>query len=235
MFRIYTPKEVVVQCRVPVMNVVLTNSFYLTLLALCAVYTFKTRKLPKQFRETKASTLAIYLAATIHVIVLLIVCTMDEQNLLRGRASTLSHPLAASAVLFPICSPKIYNVVFREERKLICYLTKSKRLLKNSRNWDEAVGVSLRKCNSTPDLLRRRAGTESNLQLGVLIDGLIRNHAVSLATFPEDSRSRATSTDTLSSNRCFSGNNRNGGGENKDFDPSHTVKELSNSVYSTWL
>ena len=116
MSKIYTPDEVVVQCNITRLNVAITNSFYLSLLALCAVYTFKTRKLPKQFRETKGLALAIYLAATIHLIVLSIVCTMEDQNLIRGRAVILSQPLAASAIFFPVYLPKLYSVVFRKEK-----------------------------------------------------------------------------------------------------------------------
>lgn len=231
--KIYTANEVIVQCNVTELSVAITNTFYLTLLSLCAVYTFKTRKLPKQFRETKGLALAIYLAATIHLIVLSIVCTMDNQSLIRGRLVILSHPLAASAVLFPLYLPKLYSVAFREEKKIVHRMARKKASAGN----DDNDGVALRMSQSTPDLLRRRLETDTgnNRHLGVPAEGLIRNHAESLATLSDDSRSPATSTDTLPSNRCFSTGEISRRGEERDTDSSYADNRSSYSVYSTWL
>jgi len=206
------------------LSVAITNTFYLSLLAVCAVYTFKTRKLPKQFRETKGLSLAIYLAATIHLIVLSIVSTMDEQSLIRGRAFMLSHPLAASAVLFSIYLPKLYSVVF-PRKNIVCKMAKNKTLSGNAGR-DDTDGVSLRLSHSTPDLLRRRADTANTRHLGVLTEGL---------THSEDSRSRTTSTDTLPSNRCFSTGELNRRVEERDNDLRYDENESNYSVYSTWL
>lgn len=215
------------------LSVAITNTFYLSLLAVCAVYTFKTRKLPKQFRETKGLSLAIYLAATIHLIVLSIVCTMDEQSLIRGRAFMLSHPVAASAVLFSIYLPKLYSVVF--PRKNVVYKMAKNKTLSGNAGRDDTDGVSLRLSHSTPDLLRRRADTANTRHLGVLTEGLIRSHAESSVTLSEDSRSRATSTDTLPSNRCFSTGELNRRVEERDSDLRCDENESNYPVYSTWL
>lgn len=226
----------VVQCNVTDVCALITNLLYLTLLALCAVYTFKTRKLPKQFRETKGLALSIYLAATLHLIVLSIVCIMDKQSLIRGRAVTLSHPLVASAVFFPIFSPKLYSVIFRKER----IVTKIQRKNDSSGNVakDYADGIWLRISQSTPDLLRRRPDGTSNLPLGEFPEDSNRSHAESLATLSEDSRSRATSTDTLRSNiglldrrTSTSELNRRREGEAS---PMHE-NNSNHSIYTTWL
>ena len=227
----------VIQCHVTELSVGITNSFYLLLLALCAVYTFKTRKLPKQFRETKGLALAINLDATNHLIVLSIVCTMDEQSLIRGRVVILSHPLAASAVLFPIYLPKFYSVVFRKE-KIVYSMTKNKTSSGNSRKGD-TNGVSWRMSQSTPDLLRRRADIANTSNFGLLTEGsaegLSRSHAESSATLSEDSRSRTTSTDTLPSNRYLSTGELNGRGEERGTGSSYAENKSGYSVYSTWL
>lgn len=233
---IYTLEEVIIQCSVTDECVLITNLFYLTLLALCAVYTFKTRKLPKQFRETKGLALAIYLTATLHLIVLSIVCTMDEQSLIRGRAVRLSHPLVASAVLFPIFAPKLYSIIFRKE-SIVNKLQRAKASSGNVAK-DYANGFWLRMSQSTPDLLRRRSNGTNNLPFGEYPGNSNRSYAESLATLSEDSRSRATSTDTLRSNlglldRGISTGelNRRGG------DYSRRVHEnnFHHSIYSTWL
>ena len=238
MLRINTPEQVVLQCNISNLCVVITNSFYLTLLSLCAVYTFKTRKLPKQFKETKGLALAIYAAATLHLIVLSVVCTMDSQNLIRGRTVMLTHPLAASAVLFPIFSPKLYSIVFRKEMT-IKQLRKRKASSGNILKEDSNGFFLLRMSQSTPDLLRRRPDSAINLHLGLFPEDVsTRNHAESLATLSDDSRSRATSTDTLRSNpgwldRCImiAEVTRR---EERD---AHTTSERksSHSFYSTWL
>ena len=233
MLKIYTPDQVVVQCHVTELSVGITNSFYLTLLTLCAVYTFKTRKLPKQFRETKGLGLAIYLAATIHLIVLSIVCTMDEQSLVRGRVAMLSQPLAASAVLFPIYLPKFYSVVFRKE-KIVYSMAKYKISSGNSRK-DDTHGDSRRMSQSTPDLLRRRIDTANTSNFGMLTEGLTRSHAESSATFSEDTRSRASSTETLPSNRYLSKGELNRRGEERGTGPSFAENKSGYSIYSTWL
>ena len=216
------------QCSVTDLRVMITNSLYLTLLGLCAVYTFKTRKLPKQFRETKGLAFTIYLAATLHLIVLSIVCTMDEQDLARGRAVKLSHPLAASVVLFPIFLPKLHSVICRKE--------KIKRKKYSSGNVT-ADGCSLRKSQSTPDLLRRRLDSASKtLHLEGLPGNSNRSHAESLATLSEDSR--ATSNDTLRNNigmldLYISTNELNRIVERSD--RSLLENYANHSIYSTWL
>lgn len=224
--RIYTPEEVVVQCSVTNLCVLITNSFYLTLLVLCAVYTFKTRKLPKQFRETKGLALTIYSAATLHLIILSVVCTMDEQNLVRGRAVKLSHPLAASVVLFPIFLPKLYSVIYRK-KKMVNKIERKKCSFGNV----VTDGCSLRISQSTPVLLRRRidSGT-SSLHLAGVPDDSTRSNDESLATLSEDSRSK--STDTLRSNigmldRYISRIKPNRKPERRD--------HANHSIYSTWL
>ena len=221
------------QCSVTDLCVLITNSFYLTLLVLCAVYTFKTRKLPKQFRETKGLALTIYSAATLHLIVVSIVCTMDEQNLVRGRAVKLSHPLAASVVLFPIFLPKLYSVICRKE-KMVSKIGRKKYSFGNV----VTDGCSLRVSQSTPDLLRRRLDSAtSNLHLAGVPDDSNRSHAESLATLSEDSR--ATSTDTLRSNigmldRYISTNELNRRAERSG--PRSVLENHANhSIYSTWL
>ena len=229
--KIYTLDEVVVQCNITRLNVAITNSFYLSLLALCAVYTFKTRKLPKQFRETKGLALAIYLAATIHLIVLSIVCTMDYQNLIRGRAIILSQPLAASAIFFPVYLPKLYSVVFRKE-KIVSMSKHDNSPGKGKKH--SSQGVSLRLRRSTLKLLQRRNDTGATRHLGVQTDELILSHCESLATLSEDSRSRTTSTETLPSNRCLSITEQSRREERCD-GPSYNENTSGSSVYSTWL
>lgn len=234
--KIYTPEQVVVQCSVTDLCVLITNSFYLALLVLCAVYTFKTRKLPKQFRETKGLALAIYLAATLHLIVLSIVCTMDEQNLVRGRAVKLSHPLAASAVLFPIFLPKLYSVICRKE-KIVNKIQRKKYSAGNV----VTDGFSLPISQSSPDLLRRRLDSASNLHSGELPEDSNRSHAESLATLSEDSRSCATCTDTLRSNiglldRFMSTNVTNELSRRAEGSARSVYENYTNhSIYSTWL
>ena len=233
---IYTLEEVIIQCSVTDECVLITNLFYLTLLALCAVYTFKTRKLPKQFRETKGLAIAIYLAATLHLIVVSIVCTMDEQSLIRGRAVRLSHPLVASAVLFPIFAPKLYSIIFRKVN-IVNKLQRAKESSGNvAKNYVD--GLWLRMSQSTPDLLRRRSDGTINLPFGEYPEDSNRSHAESLATLSEDSRSRATSTDTLRSNfglldRAISTGVLKRRGE----DDTRRVHEynFNHSIYSTWL
>ena len=229
--KIYTPDEVVVQCNITRLNVAITNSFYLSLLALCAVYTFKTRKLPKHFRETKGLALAIYLAGTIHLIVLSIVCTMGDQNLIRGRAVILSQPLAASAIFFPVYLPKLYSVVFRKET--IVSMTKHDNSPGKGKK-RSSQGFSLRLSRSTLKLLQRRNGTVTTRHLGVQTDELILSHCESLATLSEDSRSRATSTETLPSNQCLSITEQSRREERCD-GPSYNENTSGSSVYSTWL
>lgn len=230
--RIYTPEQVVVQCSVTDLCVLITNSFYLTLLVLCGVYTFKTRKLPKQFRETKGLAFTIYLAATLHLIVLSIVCTMDEQNLVRGRAVKLSHPLAASVVLFPIFLPKLHSVICRKE-KMVNKIERNKYLSGNV----VTDGCLLRMSQSTPDLLRRRLDSATNnLHLEGLPGNSNRSHVESLATLVEDSRT--TSIDTLRSNigmldRSISANELNKRVERSD--RSLLENYANHSIYSTWL
>ena len=175
---------------------VVTNSFHLSLLALCGVYTFKTRKLPKQFKETKSLGLAIYTAATLHLIVLSVVCTMNSQNLIRGRVVRLSHPLAASAVLFPLFSAKLYSIIFRAE-KMVKQPPKRKPGDIPQRYANSSL--LLRMNQSTPDLLRRRPENVFNLHLGSFPED-VRSYTGSLATVSDDARSRATSIDTLRSN-----------------------------------
>lgn len=215
------------QCSVTDLCVLITNSFYLTLLVLCAVYTFKTRKLPKQFRETKGLAFTVYLAATLHLIVLSIVCTMDEQNLVRGRAVKLSHPLAASVVLFPIFLPKLYSIIGHKE-KMVNKIERKKYSFGNV----VTDGCSLRKSQSTPDFLRRRLDSATNvLHLEGSPDNSNRSHTESLATFSEDSR--VTFTDTLRSNvglldRYISTNELTKRAERRD-------RYINHSHYSTWL
>ena len=230
--RIYAPEEVIIQCSVTDECVLITNLFYLTLLGFCAVYTFKTRKLPKQFRETKGLALAIYLAATLHLIVLSIVCTMDEQSLIRGRAVRLSHPLIASAVLFPIFSPKLCSIIFRKEN-MTNKLQRAKESTGNVAK-DYADGFWLRKSQSTPDLLRRRSDGTNNLPFAEYPEHSSRSHTESLATLSEDSRSRATSTDTLRSN--FGLLDRGELNRRGEYDTRRVHENnLNHSIYSTWL
>ena len=216
------------QCSVTDLCVLITNSFYLTLLVLCAVYTFKTRKLPKQFSETKGLAFTIYLAATLHLIVLSIVCTMDEQDLVRGRAVKLSHPLAASVALFPIFLPKLYSVIFRK-KKIINKIERKKFSF-----GDVTDGCSLRISQSTAELLRRRHDSDTNV---VHSEGNSnRSHAESIATLSEDSR--ATFTDTSASNigildRYTSTNELTRRAERGD--RSVLDHYANHSIYSTWL
>lgn len=216
------------QCSVTDLCVLITNSFYLTLLVLCAVYAFKTRKLPKQFSETKGLAFTIYLAATLHLVVLSIICTMDEQNLVRGRVIKLSHPLAASVVLFPIFLPKLYRVICRKE-KIINKIERNKFSFGNVTD-----GCSLRISQSTAELLRRRLDSDT---IVLHLEGNSnRSHAEALATLFEDSR--ATFTDTLPSNigmldRYISTNELTRRTERGD--RSVLDHYTNHSIYSTWL
>ena len=96
----------------------------------------------------------------------------------------------------------------------------------------------LRRGQSTPDLLRRRPDGTSNLHFGELTESSNRNKAESIATLSDDSRSRATSTDTLRSNialldRCISTGELKRRGEG-DARPMHE-NTSNHSIYSTWL
>lgn len=234
--RIYSAKEVIVQCNISNPHVVVSNSFYLSLLALCGVYTFKTRKLPKQFKETKSLGLAIYTAATLHLIVLSVVCTMNSQNLIRGRVVRLSHPLAASAVLFPLFSAKLYTIIFRAE-KMVKQLPKRKPRAGDIPQRYANSSLLLRMNQSTPDLLRRRPEYVFNLHLGSFPED-VRSYAGSLATVSDDARSRATSIDTLRSNsgwldRCLTlGEVTRRGDRDSQL---KNEKNYDHSFYSTWL
>ena len=234
--RIYSAKEVIVQCNISNPHVVVTNSFYLSLLALCGVYTFKTRKLPKQFKETKSLGLAIYTAATLHLIVLSVVCTMNSQNLIRGRVVRLSYPLAASAVLFPLFSAKLYSIIFRAE-KMVKQLPKRKPRAGDIPKRYANSSLLLRMNQSTPDLLRRRPENVFNLHLGSFPED-VRSYAGSLATVSDDARSRATSIDTLRSNsgwldRCLTlGEVTRRGDRDSQL---KNEKNYDHSFYSTWL
>lgn len=115
---------------------------------------------------------------------------MDETNLVRGRAVNLSHPLAASVVLFPIFLPKLYSVICRKEKMV-------NKIKRKNYSFGNVVtdGCSIRISQSTPDLLRRRLDSATNvLHLDRLPGNSNRSHAESFTTLSEDSR--ATLTDT---------------------------------------
>ena len=108
---IYTDEAVVIQCKVLTTEHTMAVAINLTLLSLCAFYTFKTRKVPKQFRQTREMGVAVYGTATVLLVTLATIWNFDGPHVIRGRVMCTCKPVLSLLVLVPIFFPKIYGVL----------------------------------------------------------------------------------------------------------------------------